>query len=178
MLSQQLLSVANLLLNVTIAPLWPAYGEAAARADIAWIRRTFVRSVWVSFVIVLPTFVLVALFGRTVIQLWTGRPDIVPTLSLLMACNIWAIVMAWDRAAAVLLNGLGRMIGQATYGTVIPIFALLIAYVFATKFGAAGVIWVVVGVGGSLRATCLAIDVFFSVRSLGSTKQCIACQER
>jgi O-antigen/teichoic acid export membrane protein len=160
-LTQQLLSAANLLLNVTLAPLWPAYGEAAARRDIVWIKRTFVRSVWASLVIVGGTSVIVAVLGRTVILLWTGRPEVVPTLPLLIACCTWAVVSAWNRACSMLLNGLGRMTGQAIYGVVLPVIAVALSFRYGRIIGTVGVVWIIVILGDVLRGAFLGGEVLF-----------------
>jgi O-antigen/teichoic acid export membrane protein len=159
-LSQQLLSVANLLLNATMAPLWPAYGEAAARHDVGWIRRTFVRSVWMSFLVVGATSIMVTLLGRTVIQFWTGRPEVVPSLSLLMACSVWAAAVAWSRACLMLLNGLGRMTAQAIYGILLPVITMALCFHFGTGIGVAGVVWITVIFGEALRGVFAGAEVF------------------
>ena len=164
-LSQQLLSVANLLLNVLMAPLWPAYGEAATRRDTVWIRRTFVRSLRVSFVVSGATSLMVALFGRTVIQVWTGRPEIVPTMSLLTACSVWAVVLAWNRACLMLLNGLGRMTGQAIYGLLLPAIAITLSFHFGSAIGVAGVVWITIIFGETLRAAFVGAEVFLVFRT-------------
>lgn len=165
-LAQQLLSVAHLALNVIIVPLWPAYGEAVGRGDVAWIKHTFVRSLWISLVIVSATFIMVAFFGRTVIRLWTGRPDIVPTLSLLLACNAWAVVSAWNRACSMLLNGLGRMTGQAIYGVALPAIAVVLALHLGPTVGVAGVVWLIMIFGDTLRAAFLGGEVFVVMHTL------------
>src|SRR5439155_17548951 len=53
-------------------PLWPAYGEAAARGDRAWIARTARRSFTVSLLASLPAALTLAVFGRTILRLWVG----------------------------------------------------------------------------------------------------------
>lgn len=165
-LSQQLLSVVNVVLNVALMPLWPAYGEAAARRDLVWIKHTFVRSLWASLLIVGATSVMVALFGRTVIRLWTGRPDIVPTFSLLMACNVWAVVESWNRVCSMLLNGLGRMSGQAIYGVILSVIAMASGFQLGRTIGVAGVVWITVILASTLRGAFLSGEVFVVMRTL------------
>ena len=171
-LSQQLLSVANLLLNVTMAPLWPAYGEAAARHDIVWIRHTFARSVWVSFLVVGATSIMVTLLGQTVIRFWTGRPEIVPSLSLLTACSVWAAVVAWSRACFMLLNGIGRMTAQAFYGILLPLISMALSFHFGRGIGAAGVVWIAVIFGETLRGAFAGAEVFLVFRTFDRILEC------
>jgi O-antigen/teichoic acid export membrane protein len=167
-LSQRLLSVSIMLLPVLMLPLWPAYGEAAARRDIGWIKRTFVRSLWLSLLVVGSTSVLVAIFGRTVILLWTNRPEIVPSLSLLIACSTWASIVACTSACCMLLNGLGRMTGQAIYGSLLPVITIALSFQLASTVGAAGVVWITILFGEAVRAAFVGAEVFIAFRALGS----------
>src|SRR5208282_70762 len=41
---QKLFSSVSTIVSMAINPLWPAYGEALARGDVAWVRRTFFAS--------------------------------------------------------------------------------------------------------------------------------------
>ena len=43
---QKLFSVVSLGIGMATGPLWPAYGEAIARGDVAWVRRAFRGSLW------------------------------------------------------------------------------------------------------------------------------------
>src|SRR5262249_42955666 len=44
-IAMKLFSPCRLLSGALLGPLWPAYGEAIARRDIAWIQRTVVTSI-------------------------------------------------------------------------------------------------------------------------------------
>jgi O-antigen/teichoic acid export membrane protein len=165
-LSQQLLSVAGVMLTVVMAPLWPAYGEAAARRDTAWIKRTFRRSLWGSLVLAGTTSLLAAILGRPIIQAWAGKAEVVPSTQLLLACGTWAAVLACSRAFLMLLNGLGRMNAQAVYGIILPAVCIALGYRFAPAVGAAGVVWIIVLFGEIPRALFSGLEVSCVFRSL------------
>ena len=93
--TQRLLGVLAILLSTSILPLWPAYGEAAARGDWGWVRKTTRRSFHLAAIIYIPAFVIMAVGGRYIIHIWTQDASAVPSLTLLMACNVWCVIMAW-----------------------------------------------------------------------------------
>ena len=42
---ERMFSLITMVLAMVLAPLWPAYGEAIARGDAAWVKRTLKRSI-------------------------------------------------------------------------------------------------------------------------------------
>jgi len=92
------------LLNFGLAPLWPAYGEAIARRDVAWVRRTFERSLFLSFGMSLFPSLLMVIFGGGIIELWVG-PEIQPDLILLVGIGLWTVLLGLAGPISMLLNG-------------------------------------------------------------------------
>jgi O-antigen/teichoic acid export membrane protein len=166
--TQRMLGADSIILSVVLAPLWPAYGEASARGDMAWVTSTFRKSLGFAAAVSIPVFFVVALLGQFVIHLWTGNDNAVPSWSLLMACNVWALFMAWNMACAMLLNGLNQMKGQAIYGVIIPVFALMAGYFVAAQYNIERVIWTVVILGETLRGGCLGWEVFWTIKNKNS----------
>ena len=162
--TQKLLGVTAILLMTAVLPLWPAYSEAAARGDWDWVKRTFRRTIFLVTGIFIPIFVIMAVFGRQIIQLWTQDASAVPNWSLLMACNVWCVLRAWNTIACMLLNGLNHLVGQATYGLVFAIIAMGAGYWVAPTYGVNGVIWTVVLIGALLRGIAMALEVTWVIR--------------
>ena len=136
--TQKLLSTALIVLTTVVVPLWPAYGEAAARGDWSWVLKTFKRTVRGGFIIQIPLFILIAVFGRYIIGFWAGR-EAIPDWGTLMAINIWYLIAVWNVCSSTLLNGLDHIIGQSTYGPILASAALLVAFLIAPRYGSAGV---------------------------------------
>ena len=151
-------AAASLFSMVSI-PLWPAYSEADTRGDWAWIRRTVKRTVrlwaWVS----IPAFVLFALLGQWIIRIWTHSPEAVPNLSLLLACCIWGVVETWSVIQATALNGLNHLKGQAIYGNLFSISAILLACAIAPYSDIASVVWIIVLVACIFRGIAMRIEL-------------------
>jgi O-antigen/teichoic acid export membrane protein len=140
---QKLLATSNIIISTALLSLWSAYGEAAARNDWAWVKTTFRRSVKFGFAIQVPVFILIGFFGKFIIHIWAGEKA-VPTWSLLMAVNVWYLIAVWNTCAAITLNGLDHMIGQAFYGPFFASLGLIASYWFAGLYGTVGVVWPVV----------------------------------
>ena len=51
---QKLFGFVSMVVSMAIGPLWPAYGEALARGDVAWVRRVFFGSLWLTLGITVP----------------------------------------------------------------------------------------------------------------------------
>jgi O-antigen/teichoic acid export membrane protein len=92
------------LLNFVIGPLWPAYGEAIARRDVAWALKIFKRSLLLSFGISLLPSLFLMIFGGRIIQLWVG-PSIQPDFVLLVGLGLWVMLLSLGGPISMLLNG-------------------------------------------------------------------------
>jgi O-antigen/teichoic acid export membrane protein len=122
-------------------PLWSANAEALSRGDRVWIKRVMLRMVALSVVATVLHVAPFALFGRALIEMWTGQPLEVP-LALTMGLAAWWIIMAALSPVFMVQNGAGvvrpQLVGWGVYAVIsIPVKALL-----ATAWGIAAVPWV------------------------------------
>ncbi len=154
-ITQRLLSVVSLMTSAALMPLWPAYGEAYARSDKEWISTTHKKALLFTLAIILPLFIVMSIWGQDLIGWWSDDANSVPSWSLLMACNIWAFVMAISRANSMLLNGTNHFKGQAIYGLILPILAILIGYYYAENNTLVMTLWVMVLSGELTRSLFL-----------------------
>lgn len=162
--TQKLLGVMSILLSTAALPLWPAYGEAAARGDWGWVEKTFRRSIYLTIAIYSPIFLIVSIWGRDIIQVWTQNASAVPKWTLLMGCNVFCLLMAWNTVASMLLNGLDRMLGQAVYGNCFSVLSIITGFWVASTYGASGVIWAIVISGGITRSIAMGLEVVGTIR--------------
>ena len=115
-IAYRLLSYAVIFQSFAVVALWPAYTEAKARGDAAWIRRTFKANLIFSIVSSLPLTIVFVVFGQQIIRIWAG-PAAVPTFTLLVWMAIWNLMLATLSAGSFLLNAFGRLTGMTIYGT-------------------------------------------------------------
>jgi O-antigen/teichoic acid export membrane protein len=124
-----------------LSPLWPAYGEALARGDVGWVRATFRRSLRLSSLVCMPAAVVLTVFGREIVGVWTRRPEVVPSWGLLVAFGIWAVSCVLTSAVSMLLNGAHAMRFLVVTHVAMAAFNVGGSIVLAKLFGLPGVLW-------------------------------------
>ena len=136
----RLFSVPITFVMMVLSPLWPAYGEAQARRDLPWIRRTLRRSILLAAAVSVPAALLLALAHRPLIRLWVG-PQIQPTFWLIFGIAAWTVIGSIGNALAMFLNGLHVFRFQVIIGFAMAIANLALSIALARTIGLPGVIW-------------------------------------
>jgi O-antigen/teichoic acid export membrane protein len=158
----RLFNVAGAVAMIALMPLWPAYGEAIARGDIAWVKRTVMRSTvcaaGVSLAIVLPLAVL----GGPIVQAWAGA-EIQPSWSLLFALGCWTVLSTVGTSLSMFLNAANAMAFQTACAVTVGVTATVLKAQLATAAGSEGIVWTTCGVYLvlSLIPTFLALPIIF-----------------
>jgi len=136
----QLFSLIGIVVGMLFGPLWPAYGEAVARRDLEWVRRTLVRSLLLAFLMCGLLSVTFVFFGKAIVQIWIG-PEIQPSFILLLGMGIWAVLAGVGNTLSAFLNGANLIRFQVVCASLMAVFALGLKIWFAGIFGLAGIIW-------------------------------------
>src|SRR5262249_24406119 len=139
-ISYRLLSYAVIFQSFAVVALWPAYTEAKARGDAAWIRRAFKANLIFSIVSSLPLTIVFVVFVQQIIRSWAGEAA-VPNSSLLVWMAIWNLMLAIMSVANFLLYALGRLTGMTIYGTVTAVVNIILSIVLVQKWGVNGVVF-------------------------------------
>ncbi len=119
--------------------LWPAYAEAQARGDVAWIRRTFSMVMRATIALNLAWAAVLVVFGRMAIRVWAG-PAGVPPFSLLLAMALWSMIAGFATAESCLLGALNRTRVQAVASAIAAISNVALSIFLVTRLGSLGVI--------------------------------------
>jgi O-antigen/teichoic acid export membrane protein len=135
----RLFSYATLIQAFIFPNLWPAYSEAFARRDNAWIKHAFRTNLAASLLLTIFCILPLVLFGREIISLWVGI-EAVPPFSLLLWMGGWSIIYTVMTSVACILNGSGNMRGQMIYGMATAIINIALSIVLVIPFGITGVI--------------------------------------
>ena len=139
---QRLFSI-TVVAELSIIPLWGAFGEALGRGDIDWVRRTFYRSLKVNGLLA-TMIVLPLLFGgNRIVALWThGRIN--APVGLLAAFALWKVFGVVQGNLSVLLNHEITLRRQSYYFAAAAVIAFALKFPFLSLFGTPGVIFATV----------------------------------
>jgi len=136
----RMFSVVGLLMGFVIAPLWPAYGEAFARGDIAWLKRTLFRSIVLVLSICIPANIGLIFAGRWLLRLWVG-PQIDPSFLLLLGIGLSQTLMAIVSPLSAFLNGLNVLGKQAFFALLMAVTNITVSIYLTRRIGVPGVIY-------------------------------------
>jgi O-antigen/teichoic acid export membrane protein len=129
-----------LVVGMVLIPLWPAYGEAIARGDTAWVRATLRRSIGVSFLFSTAACLPLVLFGGGIIRWWVG-PSLEPEPAMLLGMGLWTVLSCSWGAAVMFLNGAGAIRVQTLWTFVMAVGAVTAKIFLAKEWGLPGIIW-------------------------------------
>lgn len=125
--------------GLALTPLWAAYAEANARGDTVWVRRMFLRSLWLVLGVGIGfSGVLLALL-EPMLQWWM-RGRIGADHLLAAALMVWVSVELLGKAVSIFLHGAG-LVGQQVWVALVFLPVCLAAkVVFGLSHGAAGLV--------------------------------------
>ncbi|KAB1940657.1 lipopolysaccharide biosynthesis protein [Micromonospora sp. ALFpr18c] len=136
----RMFALLTLFVTLVNMPLWAANGEALARGDLAWVRRTTVRMVALSATVVaLPGGALVV-FGNDVIRVWVRTADFpsVPR-TLLVGLAAWSLLLAVVAPLFMVQNSIGLLRPQFVGWAACLAVAVPLKIVLAQRVGLPGV---------------------------------------
>jgi O-antigen/teichoic acid export membrane protein len=138
--AQRVFLMVALLQSTWLAPLWPAYGEAIQRGDIAWVRRTLKRSVVIVVLVTALFSGLLVAISRPLFKLWVG-PDLVPSWTLTIGLAVSGIVQAAGNAVAMYLNASNALVFELSLAFAFIVFATTLKILLCHQIGVAGIAW-------------------------------------
>jgi len=128
------------LVQTLISPvLWPAFAEAFARGDVAWVRQAFWRTMQVSMGLALALCVLFAAYGRWMIRVWAG-PAAVPNELLMVLMCLWVIISTFMSNTATVLVAKGETSLQAWCSLAAAVLNIGLSVYWVQRIGTVGVI--------------------------------------
>lgn len=138
--AQRILTLPWNLAQMIVSPLLPAYGEARARRDWAWIRKGFARSLLTSAAIGIVFTVPLALVIRRFLAAWIG-PALVPSPGLVFALAAYTVIASLAVPLSVLLYGLEAVGGQARIAVLTTLSTIGLGLWMTGKWGLPGLGW-------------------------------------
>jgi len=136
----RLFVVATGIVYVALTPLWPAYGEAIARGDVTWVRRTVIRSSATAALLTVVIVTPLVFWGKPIIQAWVGEA-VDPSLPLLMGLGCWAVLSAVGTSLAMFMNAANVVGFQVVTAIAVGLASVALKVSVIGEYGNAGVIW-------------------------------------
>lgn len=119
-------------------PMWAANGEAFARGDFLWIRRSCLKLALLSFLLALGASLLLVAFGPWLFERWLGKALVVDR-SLLLFCALRETLLAVAAPFFMVLNGAGVVWPQIRVLAAFTVLVTLLKILLAKLMGNQGV---------------------------------------
>lgn len=139
--AERIFSLVAMLVGLYLAPLWPAYGEAASRGDHRWIAATLRRSTLAAVGASAAMVLAIALLHPWILGFLLNQPISVP-LILILGFAVMKLLEAVGNAVSMFLNGLGVVDAQVVFAVVMTIIASVLKLTIARDLGIASFIWI------------------------------------
>ncbi|MGC1370947.1 MAG: oligosaccharide flippase family protein [Candidatus Sulfotelmatobacter sp.] len=150
---------------------WPAYAEAFARGDHAWVRRSFPANFRITVASTLVLVLPLVFFGQWIIRKWAGELA-VPSPHLLLWMGVWSVIYAATCSQSCILASSNRLRGQMIYSISAAIVNIVVSILLVKKIGPTGAIL------GTISAylTCILVPQWIEVERalMGNMARCAA----
>ena len=163
----KLLAIPGMLLTYVLSPLWPAIAEANQKNDAQWIQGAYRKCSTACVGVAIISSALVLFGAPFIIKHWAGTVEIVPSQHLVVASTVFMVLGFWNSVASIVLNGLSRFKGQASYGLFLAGAAVLVAVFIPRSFSKEAIVWVI-NVGFALRCILMQFEINASFVELSS----------
>ncbi|MEA2755929.1 MAG: hypothetical protein QOJ54_2218 [Aliidongia sp.] len=162
-ISGKIFGAGQALVLAALTPLWPAFSEALARRDVAWVRRTLLLALAAGAGGGGLVAVGLAIVTNPAVHLWVG-PGITVPPSLLIANALWLTLIGTGNAFGMLLNGAGIVRLQIVAALSYSGLAFALKLYLPHYFDAAGIVWATVIAYGGIVVPLYARAAFRHVR--------------
>jgi O-antigen/teichoic acid export membrane protein len=163
-------SIVAIVPMLFVSQLWPAYGEAYARGDLKWIRRTVYTTLWVNFILVTLISIIMLIFGKALLRLWVGPSIQFPlALSIPIACS--TIVITSSHAIGIFLLGINKLRFSLVAMLLLAPVTLLSKLYLVGKVGLLGVAWATAIPYFAINTVPALIYTLYVLKTMTSVKQ-------
>lgn len=135
----RLVGITTVVQGLIFSALWPAYAEAYAKGDYKWMRNAFRVALRATIALNLGFAGLLIAVGKPLIRWWAGEAA-VPSMGLLAAMALWAIIGGCMTVESCLLAAVNRTRAQGALSIIAAAVNLGLSIVLVQRIGAVGVI--------------------------------------
>ena len=116
------LSVALMIVNVILAPLWSAFTDAYVKGDIKWMKKIYKRLIQM-FLFSCVAILMMVVVSPWIYQFWIGD-NVSISLEISALVGIYVIIAVWGNIHGTLINGMGKIRFQTVYSIIIMMIFL------------------------------------------------------
>ena len=140
-LAQRLFNLFAIIQNAFMLPLWPAYSDAKARGDVAWIRRTLFFSLGATLGCTIVPMLFGAWWGRPLLALWVGPRAALPSAALVWLLFLWNAVVFLEQPFGYLLAGMSEVRKLTFYAIISAIASAGLMGALVHRYAQVGVVF-------------------------------------
>lgn len=137
---QRLFLFISILMSATMVGLWPAFGDALARGDLAWTRRMLIHSLVIASTVSAVAVVALSLSMEWLLTRWLQQP-LTPPPALIIALATWTIIDTVALVASALMNGAGMLRAQLVIALTMAGLSFCGKWLATPLFGPAGAVF-------------------------------------
>lgn len=134
----KLFSLLALAITLVALPLWPANGEALARGETRWVRRTTQRIMLLSVSTVALAGIVLVMARDLIARVWLGEGHTI-AVSLAVSLAIWAVLIAFASPYFTVQNSVGLLRYQFIGWSLFAVASIPLKFYLYPFFGLAGV---------------------------------------
>lgn len=131
-------SIATMLFNIIISPMWSASTDAFVKGDLLWIKRSMKAMLKVSILSSVGVLILI-LIANMVYRFWIGNTVFIP-FKLTFWMGLYTIVLLWSTCFSTFLFGLGKLRVQLINTVAISILFIPLALLLSKPLGITGIV--------------------------------------
>lgn len=133
----RMFAIVGGVLSLASTAMWPAYAEAFARSEWAWIRRGFARVLTGTVGIAIAASCALVFVGNRILNLWVG-PQLHASSVLLITLALQTVILGYINPISVMLNGVSRFRVQVILSIIMAPLNLGASILFVKLYGIVG----------------------------------------
>ena len=150
------LGIAMMLYTIILSPIWPAFTDAYAKKDFAWMKNIYRKMAKIYFFSAIALVIMIAV-SPLVYHVWVGDKVSVPFL-MTVAVGLYMMIHSWDSLQVNMINGIGTVQLQ-TYIVILGSIIHIPLSLFLGKYiGALGVVCSMIVVN-AIYSTCFTMQI-------------------
>ena len=131
-------SIATMVFNIIIAPMWSASTDAFAKGDLLWIKKYMKGMLKISILSTIGVIVLI-LGSSIAYRLWIGTAVIIPFM-LSFWMGLYTIVVLWSTCFSTFLFGIGKLRIQLINTVIASCLFIPLALWLSKSLGITGIV--------------------------------------